>query len=293
MPEAKTPDLERTRKRIIADHRKGKKPKELSEKYGVNINTVKSWIKRAKDKEGAPAPAPKKKDAKKKRTGAPLGNTNAVGNRGGTGPPLGSRNALKHGGYSPVYWDTLTEEERQLLADTEYDGEQMLMDEIALLSIRERRIMANIRKYSEAKGGQLLSGVVRSEEKREFANDLEREEYETRIQEKVDSGERLPGHSYNLSTKTEATYDVVHRLEEALTRCQSQKQRCIQNLNELRIARGEDGKAAPENNLLEALLAATSEGIDYSDIPELLQTTEHSDDMVEPSDSEGVRGDHL
>ena len=34
MPEAKTPDLERTRKRIIADHRKGKKPKELSEKYG-------------------------------------------------------------------------------------------------------------------------------------------------------------------------------------------------------------------------------------------------------------------
>ena len=117
MPEAKTPDLERTRKRIIADHRKGKKPKELSEKYGVNINTVKSWIKRAKDKEGAPAPAPKKKDAKKKRTGAPLGNTNAVGNRGGTGPPLGSRNALKHGGYSPVYWDTLTEEERQLLVN--------------------------------------------------------------------------------------------------------------------------------------------------------------------------------
>ena len=39
----------------------------------------------------------------------------------------------------------LTEEEQQMLTDAEYDGEQLLMDEIALLSIRERRIMARIR----------------------------------------------------------------------------------------------------------------------------------------------------
>lgn len=34
----------------------------------------------------------------KKRRGAPIGNKNAVGNRGG-GAPIGNQNAYKHGGY--------------------------------------------------------------------------------------------------------------------------------------------------------------------------------------------------
>ena len=258
MSEAKQPDLERIRKRIVADYAKGKKPKELSEKYGVNINTVKSWIKR-----GAPAKrgASKKvqKDAPKRAPGAPIGNTNAVGGRGGVGGPVGNNYAMKHGGYSPVYWDTLTEEEKQLLVDAEYDSEQLLLDEIALLSIRERRIMANIRKQSEIKSGQAVAGIIRSETKRDFASDEEREEYEERQREKVEKGEILPGKEYQLSTRTEATYDIVHRLEEALSRCQGQKQKCIQSLNELRRTRGDGGKDALEK--LDEVLAQI-EGVD-------------------------------
>ena len=64
-------------------------------------------------------------------------------------------------------------------------------------------------------------------------------------------------------------------------RCQGQKQKCIESLNKLRMARGDDGKAAPENNLLQALLSATMEDIDTDDIPELEQTSEYSDDVVE------------
>ena len=64
MPEKQAPDMERIRKRILADYKKGKKPKELAEKYGVNINTLKSWIRRA----NAPPKEAKKRaaDAKKK-----------------------------------------------------------------------------------------------------------------------------------------------------------------------------------------------------------------------------------
>lgn len=269
-------DMEKTRKRVIADYKKGAKPKELSEKYGVSINTVKSWISRHKSKNppaepGAPsAPAPRK-------AGAPPGNTNAVG----YGAPVGNTNALKHGGYSKIFWDTLDEEEKQMLEELDYDGEKLLLDEISLLSVRERRIMKSIQKHKEAKGGQAVVGIVRSEKKREFANEEEKRIYEDRVADEVDSGKRLPGRSYMLTTTTEATYDIIHRLEEALTRCQAQKQKCIESLNKLRIERGDDGKAAPENNLLQALLSATTEDIDTDDIPELQQTSEHSDDVVE------------
>ena len=280
MSNSKAPnsEMEKTRKRVIGEYKKGAKPKELSEKYGVSINTVKSWISRYKSKNappsgGAPdAPAPRK-------VGAPPGNTNAIGNCGGA--PVGNTNALKHGGYSKIFWDTLDEEEKQMLDELDYDGENLLIDEISLLSVRERRIMKSIQKHKEAKGGQAVVGIVRSEEKREFANEEEKRIYEDRVADEVDSGKRLPGRSYRLTTTTEATYDIIHRLEEALTRCQAQKQKCIESLNKLRIERGDDGKAAPENNLLQALLAATTEDIDTDDIPELQQTPEHSDDLVE------------
>ena len=245
MPEAKTPDIERTRKRAIADYQRGKKPKEISEHYGVSINTVKSWIKRAKD---APAKkgAPKKvqKGAPKRAPGAPAGNTNALGLKGVNGAPVGNTNAMKHGGYSAVYWDTLTEEEKGLLEDTEYDEEQLLLEEIALLSIRERRIMARIRKIESLESGMAVRSIMRSEEKRTFDSEEDRLEYERRQREKVDSGDILPGRAYHLSTATEATYDVVRQLEEALSRCQSQKQKCIQTLADLRKARGDGGANA-------------------------------------------------
>lgn len=271
-------EMERTRKKVIGGYKKGLKPKELSEKYDVNINTVKSWISRYKAKHPLAEPGADGATVPRK-AGAPLGNTNAVGNNGGA--PIGNTNALKHGGYSKIYWDTLDEEERQMLTELNYDGEHLLLDEISLLSVRERRIMASIAKHKAAKGGQAVSAITRSEEKREFANEDDRQLYEDRIASKVASGELLPGRAYRLTTTTEATYDIIHRLEEALTRCQGQKQKCIESLNKLRLERGDDGKTTPENNLLQALLAATMEDIDTDDIPELEQAPDNSNDVVE------------
>ena len=252
MPAEKIPDIERTKKRVLTDYKNGIKPRELSEKYNVNINTVKSWIRRADKGEPEKAGAKKREKrvqsgAPKKRRGAPEKNTNAVGNSGGAAPVQNS-NALIHGGYSPVYWDTLTDEEKALLDNEKPDSETLLREEIDLLSIRERRILERIRKISEFDEkmpngmGQVVAGVIRNEEKRDFDSPEDKELYEATQRAKIESGNLLPGRKYNVTTRTEATYDVIHRLEEALTRCQAQKQKCIRNLMELRRGMNDSGE---------------------------------------------------
>ena len=71
------------------DYKKFIPYKDIAEKYGVSIETVKSWRKRHGWKR------PKKKPAPKKKVGAPIGNKNALGNSGGA--PIGNRNSVKHG----------------------------------------------------------------------------------------------------------------------------------------------------------------------------------------------------
>ncbi|MDI4570440.1 phage terminase small subunit [Bacillus altitudinis] len=77
------------------DYVKGMKYKDLAEKYGVSINTIKSWKKRHgwERKKGAP----KEKSVHTKKGGQP-GNKNAVGNSGGA--PARNQNAKTHGFYS-------------------------------------------------------------------------------------------------------------------------------------------------------------------------------------------------
>lgn len=79
------------------DYVKGMKYKEIAEKYGVSINTVKSWKQRYgwDRKKGAH----KEKSMHTKKLGAPKGNINAKGNKGGAAPP-GNKNAETHGLFS-------------------------------------------------------------------------------------------------------------------------------------------------------------------------------------------------
>ena len=160
-----------------------------------------------------------------------------------------------------MYWDTLTDEEKALLDSADKDSETLLREEIALLSIRERRIMERIRKFTEIDGitknglGQAVASMITNEEKRRFESPEEKDRYETMIREKVDDGEQLPGKKYLLTTRTEATYDIINRLEEALTRCQAQKQRCIQNLAALRDKYGAGEEVGNETRAaVEALI---------------------------------------
>ncbi|MNW27559.1 hypothetical protein D3C74_43580 [compost metagenome] len=77
-----------------ADYQRGMKYKDIAEKYEVSLNTVKSWKQRHgwSRQKGAPS----EKGVHTKRPGAPPGNKNAVGNKGGAAP-AGNSNAVTHG----------------------------------------------------------------------------------------------------------------------------------------------------------------------------------------------------
>lgn len=255
MNETRAPTNENVKEQVLAEYQKGIKPKELSEKTGVSINTIKSWIKREKSKktdveEGAPA---SKKDAPtKSKKGAPPGNQNAKG----AGAPERNQNALKHGGYSAVYWDALSDEEREMIEGAPTGEEELLIEQIQLFAIRERRLMWLIKKYTEVKGGQYVSGVSSIEDKRKFKDPEEEQLYKEVILKKVKSGERLPGQSYSAQTNTGATVDLITRLEKELTSIQSKKTKAIDSLIRWRLENRKLDGAGKGNELVDDWIAS-------------------------------------
>ncbi|HEY4429546.1 MAG TPA: phage terminase small subunit [Paenibacillus sp.] len=83
-----------TSKLAEQDYVSGMKYKAIAEKYAVSINTVKSWKKR--HGWNRDMGAPKAERVHPNRGGAPPGNQNAVGNKGGFAPKR-NKNAEKHG----------------------------------------------------------------------------------------------------------------------------------------------------------------------------------------------------
>lgn len=129
------------------DYMDGMKYQDIANKYGVSINTVKSWKQRNgwNRKKSAPdAPAEKGRTQKKKgahkkgRVGAPYGNKNAVGNKGGAAP-AGNLNAVKHGAYQTIYADYLPDDERQVYE--QMPGDADLEAEIRLLRLKITRLL--------------------------------------------------------------------------------------------------------------------------------------------------------
>ena len=88
------------------DYQAGMKYQEIADKYGVSINTVKSWKQRhnwqretgayTKPRVHTGAPYGNRNAA---GHGAPKGNQNAIGNEGG-GAPRGNQNAITHALYA-------------------------------------------------------------------------------------------------------------------------------------------------------------------------------------------------
>ncbi len=156
MPKARNPLRDEAFK-LWARSKRTIKLKDLAAQLGVADSQVRKWktldkweeqwerIIGSAPKKGAKVPnAPKEK----KKRGAPKGNKYAIGNHGGA--PLGSQNALKHGGYSAIYWDQLSDEERDLIDTMPVDEETMLLDQIKLYIVRERRLLQAMEKVRKA-----------------------------------------------------------------------------------------------------------------------------------------------
>ncbi|EMY9786926.1 phage terminase small subunit [Clostridioides difficile] len=120
--------MQDVKEKVKQDYLKGMKQKEISAKYDISLNTLKSWIKRYN------WASEKKKGAPKNKKGAPFGNKNA------TGPP-GNKNAEKFGFFSKY----LPEETQDLINEIKNkDKFDILWEQITIqyaAIIRAQKIM--------------------------------------------------------------------------------------------------------------------------------------------------------
>lgn len=141
------------------DYVKGMKYKDLAEKYGVSVNTIKSWKQRHgwERKKGAPI----EKSVHTKKGGQP-GNKNAVGNNGGA--PQRNQNAVTHGFFSKFLPEETLEimEEIQERSPADMIWDQIQIQYVAIL--RAQRIMFVQDKDDLAKELKKAKYVYRPEE---------------------------------------------------------------------------------------------------------------------------------
>ncbi|HHQ5530906.1 TPA: phage terminase small subunit [Clostridioides difficile] len=144
--------MQDVKEKVKQDYLKGMKQKEISAKYDISLNTLKSWIKRynwANEK---------KKGAPKNKRGAPIGNKNA------TGPP-GNKNAEKFGFFSKY----LPEETQDLINEIkDKDKFDILWEQITIqyaAIIRAQKIMyvkdkeemiKELKKYESTENGEKI-----------------------------------------------------------------------------------------------------------------------------------------
>lgn len=206
---------EEIRDQAFRDYEKGMKYKKIAEKYGVSLSAVKSWASRYWKKDGCNQKAKKLQPDKGKvaTRGAPRNNKNAAGNKGGAAPEK-NKNALKTGEFEALFFDTLEPEEKQLICSMPDSKEQLLLHEIQLLTVRERRMMKRIEDINGSEGDSegtedsMAAGMtlVKRQAGIEKGNETDLKEYHGKIGQ-------------------------IQAIEDALTRVQARKQKAIDSLH--------------------------------------------------------------
>lgn len=219
------------------DYKNGLKYKEIAEKYGVSISTVKSWKSRYWKTEKVATKSnkrlqPKSKKVATKKPGGQKNNKNAFGH----GAPENNTNALNHGGYSAIYWDTLDEDEQEMIDDMDSDEETQLVEQLKLYAIRERRLLKAIKKVksnaNKTDDVEISSSVFFNFENKEKTVITDEGDVETQtVTKPKPSGTRKD---------YEKSEFAVSRLEKELTSIQRSKTKVINSLAELRRLKGDN-----------------------------------------------------
>ncbi len=196
------------------DYQNGLKYKEIAAKYGVSLSAVKSWAARYWKKEGCNQKKDRSQPKKQKvttRKGGQPGNQNAVGNAGGAAP-IGNKNAVTTGEFETLLFDCLNPEEQRLADAVPADKEQLLLQEIRLLTVREYRMLRRIEDLRKAEeyydSGELAEGMTMVSRK----SGIEK------------------GHETDLK-EFQGKLGQIQAIEDALTRVQGRKQRAIEALH--------------------------------------------------------------
>ena len=230
MPRARSPDSIKAEQM----YHDGKLLKDIAEELGVPAGTVRRWKSTQKWDADKDERSPKKKPAKK-------------------------------GAYRAVFFNFLGDEDKELLENmTDFDTEDRLIMEIQVLTIRERRVMAAIEE--KKKDPLYISSINQIRKERVFAKgeegEKEKQEYKRVKEIAVAAGVAFPGEAGEKDTRTEATIDLIARLDRELTSIQKQISADLKQLEDLRMARETASHREKKRQLELELLDARIEQVD-------------------------------
>lgn len=187
---------------------KGMKLVEIASQLNLPEGTVRSWKNRYKWDCNV---AKEKRNVAKRKKGGQPGNQNA------TGPPE-NKNAVKTGEFEALFFDCLDPEEKRLTEMVTPDKEQLLLQEIQLLTVRERRMLKRIE-------------MLKNMEQPTADENIEPEE-------QVPAGMSVTGYRSGIEKgkptvlkEYEGILGQIQSIEDALTRVQARRQRAIEALH--------------------------------------------------------------
>ena len=247
-------------KRIWLESNGEKQLKDIASELNVSDSQVRKWKSIDKWSAELKSNVTNGKSNVTNQGGAPFGNQNAKGNKGNSraSPPVGNKNALKTGEYETIFYETLSDEEKDIYSQLNDDPSFVLSEEIRLLKIRQFRMMKRIQ---QAEAGLNDEEIERLQQLRKIKTPIEKDGRKLEIKREVMQ-------DIQISRKTYRKIDDILSIEDSLTRISNQLSRAIKQLSELSV----QGKRA-------ALMTAQAEKLN-AEIRELNGDEDESESTV-------------
>lgn len=214
-------------KRIWLESNGEKQLKEIASELNISDSQVRKWKSIDKWSAELKGNVTNAKGNVTNQGGAPFGNQNAKGNKGNSraSPPAGNKNALKTGEYETIFFETLSDEEKDIYSNLNNDPSFVLSEEIRLLKIRQLRMMKRIK---QAETGLNDEEIERLQQLRKIKTPIEKDDRKLEIKRDVMQ-------DVQVSRKTHRKIDDILSIEDSLTRISNQLAKSIKQMNELYI----------------------------------------------------------
>lgn len=199
--------------------KQGKKLIEIANQLNLPEGTVRSWKNRYKW--NATLQSNKRNVAKRNKGGQP-NNKNAVGNNGGA--PEGNKNNLQTGEFERLFFDVLDQEEHEIIKAVPIDKTQLLIQEIQLLTVRERRMLRRIEEL-KLSGNESIEYDCSEESKEQHFGKAPHGMSVVRYTTGYEKGKITDLKEF------QGILGQIQSIEDALTRVQARRQRAIETLH--------------------------------------------------------------
>ena len=232
MARAPDPRIEQAKELYLA----GEKLIEIAKLLELPEGTVRRWKCTHKWDKAESERSDKKIDKKSERSDKKVKRKRGAqpGNKNSSGGPPGNKKAVTTGEFETLLFDCMDEDEKRLIANIPEDKQRLMLQEIGLSSVRERRMLKRIEAVKQSIG---------------YMDDRTLDDGTTLVS--IEDGEQ------GVKKKYEGKLGRIQAIEEALTRVQAQKQRAIESLHKFGF---NDAQIRLETKRIEMAAKANGEG---------------------------------